>query len=346
MRGWQGIAAKIATLQNWAETLVDRLADTRLWRSLARYAQARGGLLSGGIAYSALFSVSAALTIAWSAFMATLGKNAELRAIVISGINQALPGILKDPNRGGEGLIDPDALVWSGGHGIASIIAAGVIVWTAISIMGGISKSIRAMFAVNQVVQHGVMQMLRSFGGFLILAVGITSGAILAAAAGTLGTRLAALLGYSGALSAFSTKVVVAALAAGVDALIIAFLIRFTGGIRAPRRDLAAGCLLGGVTMAAVKILGTSVVSNVADNPLLAPFAALVTLLLWLNLTARILLLTCAFMANPPQQYQAEESAELRGKQRPNYVTLSAPHTLDWPHDPITGAIQPAARRE
>ena len=87
--------------------------------------------------------------------------------------------------------------------------------------------------------------------------------------------------------------------------------------------------------------MGTSAVSNVSGNPLLAPFAAIATLLLWLNLASRIVLMVSAYMANPPRAYVAQDPEELRGTTTPNYVTLSVPETLMWPHDPITGSLLP-----
>ncbi len=147
------------------KALVSWVQGTRIMRGMSRYGNARGGLLAGGIAYSALFSITAALTVAWTIFMATLGNNPEMRESVIGAINTALPGILDDGSNGG--LIDPDALILTGGLSIASIIAGGVLLWTAISIMTGLSRSIRAMFGINQVVENGVVNILRSFGGFV-----------------------------------------------------------------------------------------------------------------------------------------------------------------------------------
>ena len=52
---------------------------TRPGRANARFRARSGGVLSGGIAYAALFSVFAALTISYTAFVAVLGDNDELR---------------------------------------------------------------------------------------------------------------------------------------------------------------------------------------------------------------------------------------------------------------------------
>ena len=43
--------------------------STRLFRANARYLNARGNLLAGGISYTALISITAALVIGWTIFM-------------------------------------------------------------------------------------------------------------------------------------------------------------------------------------------------------------------------------------------------------------------------------------
>ena len=66
----------------------------------------------------------------------------------------------------------------------------------------------------------------------------------------------------------------------------------------------------------------------------------LVTLLLWVNLVARLALYIAAWIANPPSPVVENVKADdLHVKETPNYVTLSAPHTLTWDFDQRTGAV-------
>ncbi len=50
---------------------------TRLARALARYGQVNGALLCGGIAYSAIFSVFAGLTIGFTVFMRSSARTSS-----------------------------------------------------------------------------------------------------------------------------------------------------------------------------------------------------------------------------------------------------------------------------
>ncbi|WP_407342136.1 hypothetical protein [Pengzhenrongella phosphoraccumulans] len=67
---------------------------TRAARADARFGSAGGGVLTGGIAYSALFSVFAGLTIGFTVFMAFLGNRTALRQDVLNTLATSLPGLI------------------------------------------------------------------------------------------------------------------------------------------------------------------------------------------------------------------------------------------------------------
>ena len=76
-----------------------------------------------------------------------------------------------------------------------------------------------------------------------------------------------------------------------------------------PRRDLLIGAAVAATGMGVVRLAGTSLVAGSVDrNPLLASFAAIVVLLLWINLIARIVLLAAAWTADPPVPASVEDA--------------------------------------
>ena len=87
------------------ETLVEWWKDSRPGRATYRYLYSRGALLCGGIAYSALFSLFAALTIGYTVFMQVLGGSQELMDAVFGEINELVPGLIAVD--GEKGVIDP-----------------------------------------------------------------------------------------------------------------------------------------------------------------------------------------------------------------------------------------------
>lgn len=325
--------------------VAERAQELRILRALRRYGTARGNLLAGGIAYSGLFSVAAALAIAWTFFMALMGSNLVLRRNVLNGIDTALPGIIQfSPGDGG--IITPDDLVLDTAINLTSIVAFFVLLWSAIATMGGLANAIRSMFGIWVVKEKLVILYLRNFTGFIVLAVGIVASSLLTTAAGVLGNQILDLMNIAGTFGGYLLRALTFAVSLGVDMLVIAFLIRVMAGVRVIKKDLWLGCLIAGIGTSAIRVLGASVVGSVSDNKLLASVAVVATLLLWLNLGARILLMACTFMANPPRPYQVTEAEELHFKETPNYITLSAPHTLEWNSNPVTGAVAPTRSPE
>ena len=323
-----------------AKSLLQVVLDSRLLRTFKRYGKARGGLLAGGIAYSALFSIVAALTIAWTIFMATLGKSADTRNQVIKAVNQALPGILQDSS--GDGMIDPNSLILDSALNPASILATAVLVWTAISIMTNIRTSVQDMFGIVAPPMNILQQKLRDLFGFIGMAAGIVSSAVLGTVAGTLGQTVLGWLNVGGNPgAAYLVRAIGLVVASAVAMVTFAALFRITAAVRPPRRDLWLGSAIGGIVVQIILALGTGVVKSVSDNPLLAASASLATLLLFVNLLSRVLLLVAAFTANPPAPSTPDTPEEVHFNETPNFVTLSAPHTLKWEFQDVSGQIEP-----
>lgn len=338
--GGAGSASRATSLAEKAKQLLARVQQTRVGRALARYGIARGGLLAGGIAYSALFSISAALTIGLTAFMAVLGDDAELRRTVLDGVESALPGVI---DTGSGGLVRPDQLVLDTALNPGSVLAAVVLLWTALSVMAGLKSSIRAMFGIVAPPENALAGRARDLAGFVALAVGVLATAVLGLVAGTLGEEVLHLVGVEGAVAGWLLRALGLAVALAVDWAVVLMLFRITAGARPLRKDLFLGALLGAIASGVLRQVGTSAVGAV-DDPLLASFAAIVTLLLWVNLLARVVLMVAAWTANPPAPERPDTGEEVHLYERPNFVTLSAPATLEWLYQPITGVIAPDAR--
>lgn len=297
-------------------------------------------MLSGGIAYSGIFSITAGLTIAITMFMAVLGQNDDLRETVFAGVNDAVPGILQTANTP-DGLINPNSLILDTALNAASIVAAGALLWTALSVMHALKMSLRAMFGIAKLPESFIVLKARDLVAFVGLAVGVLVGSVLTSAAGTLGSIALEFVGIDGDLARWLIRIGSLTVAFIVDFAVIVLLFRFTAGARPLRRDLIMGAALGALGTSVVRFLGTSVIGSVSDNPVLAPFVAIATLLLWLNFVARILLIAAAFTANPPPPTKVTVPESIHANDTPNYVTMSVPHTMSWTHEPFTGIIVP-----
>lgn len=327
------LTAKGAALGEWWN-------QTRIARALARYNGANGPLLSSGMALTSLLSLTAALTVAVTAFMAVLGGNETMREALFSGIARTIPNLLKtdeDPS----GLIDPESLVMSGAVSATGMIALAIMAWSAVSVVGQLGASIRAMFAIRVVPSHPLVLIARNALGALALGLSLVLGAGLGVAVDMTGEALPGLLGLDSSsaslalLDALSTL-----LALLVYALVSWVLIGVVAQVRVPMRRLLTGVFLIALASIVLRIAGTSVV-GAAKGPLLATAATLITLVLWINLQVRAVLLICAWIADPPAPERPASARAIHFLETPNYVTRAVPATLAWQYDPVSGEVRP-----
>lgn len=314
----------------------------RFVRAMQRYGAARGALLAGGIAYSALFAIAGALAIGLTVFSLLLGSYPRLYQAVIESVNTAIPGILKASDSS-EGLLDPQTLVLDNFFNPLTIMSALVLLWNALALMANLRVSIQSMFGIARLPRNFVVEKLLDLSAFSILGAGVMISTGVTAAAQLFAEPVFELLQFPDFLGIAlmrSASIIVSFL---VDMGVFIFLFRVMSGARALKWDLFAGASIGAAASAIVRFLGTAAVGSVAKNPLVASFAAIATLLLWVNLVARITLISAAFTANPPEQPSMAPEYFLHAKDTPNFVTKSVLETLVWDFDPVSGVtVTPA----
>lgn len=265
---------------------------TRLARALARFSRAAGGVLTGGIAYAFLFSLAAGLTLGFTAFMRVLGGNPDLRADLVATIDGALPGLL-DPGDG-TGLLDPADLVLSDTGWLAAAAGA-VLLWSATAAMAALRTAVRAVAGETEPM-GAVGGKARELAGFLGLGVALLLAAALGLALTTATGAVADALGWAGAgeVAGRVAGVVVTAL---LDVGVFVLVVKVLAGLDVPGRALWSTGLMVAVAFGALRAAGAAVVAGSATtNPVFASVAVLATLLVWLNLLARVVLTAVAWM--------------------------------------------------
>ncbi|NUU15928.1 YihY/virulence factor BrkB family protein [Cellulomonas humilata] len=270
---------------------------TRPGRANARFRARSGGVLSGGIAYAALFSVFAALTISYTAFVAVLGDNDELRERVLRAVDTTYPHLLDTGD--GQGAIDPEVLELSTNLTVAGIVAVVVLLLSAIAAMTALRRSVRAMFA-TELGGNPVLGKARDLGGFVGMGFAVLLSATLTTGLGTVASWILDALGWDGLTTAV-VRALGILVAFAIDVALFVLVVTVLAAEHPPRRDLVRGALVAATGLGIVRTLGTTVVAgSVSRNPLFTSVAVLVTLLVWVNLIARIMLLAAAWTADPP----------------------------------------------
>jgi len=93
-------------------------------------------------------------------------------------------------------------------------------------------------------------------------------------------------------------------------------LLRVVSGVRVPWHYLSRGALVGGVGLSLLKVTASSVLPRLTANPLFASFAIVVGLLVWLNLIARLILISAAWAANDVDEIRAAGEGHRAGRER------------------------------
>lgn len=323
------VVARATAVEEWWK-------DSRAGRATYRYLYSRGALLCGGIAYSALFSLFAALTIGYTVFMQVLGGRRELMDAVFAWMNDLVPGLIAVDGK--PGAIEPDDLLLDSGLSVTSVVAGVVLLFSAVSFMYHLRGAVRTMFGVSDVGQSPVLARVRAFLGFVLLAVLILVSATAAVAVTTLGNHVMAALGLSGG-AAVLVSVAGVLVSLLVDAVVVVLVVVLLAGVDVRRRDLVVGSLTAATAFGGLRYLGSSFVAGSASrNALLASFAVLVTLLLLVNFMARILLAVCAWMADPPRVAEPDAEGPRHARDgRPELPVLDGAPTVTGRHVRIDG---------
>ncbi len=292
--GFAGLVARGKAVLAWWQR-------TRAARANARFGAAGGGVLTGGIAYAAIFSVVAGLTIGYTVFMAVLGNNDALRQDVLDTVGTSLPGLIDTGAPDSTGLVDPSSLVLSPSLSVAGVVAVVVLLVSATSAMAALRTGVRAMFAEQGTGGNAVTGKLRELAGFAGMALAVLVSAVLGIGVTAAAGWLLGLVGWEDG-SGVVVKVLGLLVAFVVDAATFVLIVRVLAALHPAWTDLRQGAVLAAVGLGVVRYLGTSVVAGSASkNAVLASFAVLVTLLVWINLISRIVLLAAAWTADPPQ---------------------------------------------
>lgn len=322
----------------WGTWLAHLLRQPRLVRALLRYGSTKGNLLSGGVTFYAIISLSAAMTLLVNITRGILREHPAVFREMLRLINSVLPNLFEIGDN--SGMLDPESLLLPPGFHWTTFGAVIVAIWSAGLVMTGLRLSVRTMFGLGETPPRFLLDKARDLGGFVMLGLSVLASTALVSGVVVAGEPLFSWLGISDGIARRTLGLTAFLLSAVLDALITWMLLRVLARVRIPKRDLAQGMALGAVYFGLLRWLGTSVIA-LNTNPILASVTAVATLVVWINLAVRGTLLISAWTANPPAPATITDPDAVYAKQKPNYVTLTAPRTLLWRHHPVSGALAP-----
>ena len=270
----------IARVIAWALSL-------RIVRVWLHYSERRGPMLSDSITYRALFSVFAGVLLGFSFAAIWLSDNPDAWASLVAAVDAAIPGLV-----GEDGLVDVSDIEAPAGLTVAGVIALVALVGAAIGAIGSLRAALRTLADRIHDDAFFVWVLLRN----LLLAIAIGGGLVLSAGATFVGTSfVGAALDWAGIgrspLADLATRGVSIVVVFALDMALVALAFVTLSGVRASARSLWSGAFIGALGLTVLQQLSGLFVSGAGSNPLLASFAALIALLVWMNLSAQVILI-------------------------------------------------------
>jgi membrane protein len=273
---------------------VARLTESRPGLAWKRYADARGNILAAGMGYFAFFSIFPAAALAFSVFGFVLRGHPDLLSSIFDQLGTYLPGLVRDAQH-------PDGLIPTEAPAAVSLTITGVIAFVTLVLaglgwLGAVREGIRAVFGARGSGGSLITNMARDLGVLFTLGLGIALVAVLTSVVGAAAGWIAQSAGMAGdgwvlILATFPVSVL-------ADTALMILLLRVVSGVSVPWRELFRGAFAGGVGFSLLKISAAVLLPRLTTNPLFASFAIVVGLLIWLNLIARLTLMSAAWAAN------------------------------------------------
>lgn len=273
-------------------------AGSRLWkgslpgRVLARYSSRQGSTLANGLAYGLLFAFFAALWTILSILGLVLSGNTGLQGRVIASVTRLIPGLSTDFfSQKALGRIT-GTLTWTG------LVTLVMFWWTTTGWLDSLRQAVQSLFDGGSADLNPVKAKASDTLSVILVAVLFLSSSATGALSGGMVRRVLQALHLSTESWAASLTLDLVGLGSGLilNFLLFLVLLGLVGRVR-EGRALTAGSLIGSLAVTAMQSLGTHLLAGASSNPLLAPFAAVIGILIWFNLIARTILLCTALIA-------------------------------------------------
>lgn len=272
-----------------------RLNALRPLRALKHYNLQRGPLMSAGIGFNMFFAITGLLATGFSVAGLVLQGQPALLDVVIRSVAQSAPGLLK--MNGGEGLVDPQELLDRGGLSWAAAIGAAVTVFTSLRWIASLRGGLRGVMGLSPMLVNPIVLKLRDAGILLLLGVALVISGGASLLFGTAAEWVSDFLRFDEAVAGpltTSIKITVPLVLSWATALI---MFRFAAGLKLSKRALLEGTVLAAVGTTVLQVFSTELLAGAGRNPILAPFAIIVGLLIWFNLVSRVYLMAAGWAA-------------------------------------------------
>ncbi|CAL9461819.1 YihY/virulence factor BrkB family protein [Streptomyces cellulosae] len=290
---------KLPTVGPW----VTRLSLTHAWRSFERLVRVHWTRLAAAMTFRSFVALFPLLTVAAAIGAATLGK--ERQDALQDTITDQVPGISDQ--------LDVGELAENAGT--IGLIAGAALVFTGISWAGSMRECLRAVWELPDEDENPLLRKGKDAG----ILVGLGGAVLVTLAASAVATALVGRISDAAGLEKGGWGGVVLqtaafAVAAGTDFLLLLYVLTLLPGVQPSRRRVTVAALTGAVGFELLKLLLSGYIQGVAAKSMYGAFGVPVALLLWINLTTKLVLFCAAWTATPSKEDEGDEAGGVRGE--------------------------------
>ncbi|MGV2915423.1 YihY/virulence factor BrkB family protein [Streptomyces alfalfae] len=266
--------------------LVVKGMRTHAWHAYERLDEVHWTRLAAAMTFISFLALFPLLTVAAAVAAATL--SAEQQDTLKDKLAEQVPGISDQ--------LDLDALVANAGT--VGLIAGALLLFTGIGWVGSMRECLRAVWECEDEEENPFLRKAKDAGVLLGLGgAGLASFAASGLASVAVGwtARLIGIdeTGWGAAL----LQAMAFAIAILADFLLLLYVLTLLPGVQPHRRDLVTAALIGAAGFELLKLLLGGYMKGVAAKSMYGAFGVPVALLLWINLTAKLLLFCAAWTA-------------------------------------------------
>jgi membrane protein len=291
-----GLLARVRAVPGWVAARLEPLRRTVPWRAWARYNAARGNVLAGGVAYFAFFSLFPAMALGFTAFGLLLGGHEDLQVRLVQYVNSNLGSVVLTYRAGG-GLVSVEQLTARGVLTTAGALGFVTLVLSGLGWISALREGVQGVFAGRSETHFLVLKLV----DLVVLAaagLAVLVSVALSVAVNVATDQVLDVLGIpSGSLSSTAVNIAGQLVLTLVDAVIFTLLFHRLAGVAVPLRDVAVGGFAASLGFTVLKLFGTVLLQIATRNRFLAAFGVIITLLVWMNLVARVTLVGAAVSA-------------------------------------------------
>ncbi|MDX2543974.1 YihY/virulence factor BrkB family protein [Streptomyces sp. WI04-05B] len=275
--------------------IVVRLTATHIWRSYERLDRVKWSRLAAAMTFISFVALFPLLTVAAAIAAATLSTSRQNE--LQDKISEQVPGISEQ--------LDINALVQNAGT--IGLIAGAVLLFTGIGWVGSMRECLRAVWEVPEDEGNPVLRKVKDTG----VLVGLGGAVLVTIAASTVASAAvgwaARGLGIDEAgWGAVLLRLAAFAVAVLADFLLLLYVLTLLPGVEPTRRRLVVAALMGAAGFELLKLLLSGYMQGVAAKSMYGAFGVPVALLLWINLTSKLVLFCAAWTATGVSRPESE----------------------------------------